>query len=471
MDTNVRGRTHAMAKQWSAILGQNGFLQTMGRRAREVLPHIKQGKVPLAIGVALALVFLLDLVTPTPLAISVLYTIPVALTYWFPLHKHLRRHTRVVLALAVSATLVGLVFGATGQHGPTLAPHLNGEPIDLMNRALGVISQIAVAWVTIRFRLLRAAQVQMIHKLETAVQSAHEFVGIASHELKTPLTGARGYTQLLLRRARRGQLSGIEGGGPEALATIDDMLTRLNLLLDDLLHLARVQDGQVFVRAEQLDMAGLAERAAQQVAQQAPNHTIMVTPESAGNYGVGDSRRVEEVLVNLLSNAVKYSPDGERVEVTVTTAMHVPADIAAIPAHPQRLWSAGRWVNLLPFWSGRSRGRATANESEQGEAENAFDVVVRVRDEGMGIPAAEQARLFERFVRASNAAASRIPGTGLGLYLCRALVEAQGGRIWLDHSEQGHGAVFAFSLPAWVDEQPSLANRRVTDDKRAIHQD
>lgn len=446
----------------------------MGRRSRETWPQIKRGRDPLIIGVTLVLVFVLDLVTPTPVAISMLYTIPVALTYWFPWREHLTYPTRIVLGMALCATLVGLVFGATGQHGPTLTPQLNGDPIALLNRALGVISQIAVAWVTIRFRQIRATQVQLIHKLETALQSAHEFVGIASHELKGPLTGARGYTQLLLRRARRGQLSEIEGHGSEALATIDDMLTRLNLLLDDLLHLARLQDGHVFVRVERLDVAGLAERIAQQVAQQAPNHTLVVTPERAGIYAVGDTRRVEEVLANLLGNAVKYSPAGGRVEVTVTTAPHARPATALVPAHAQRSWSAGRWVNP-PFWPGRSRGRVMANgqrelQREFGpEAENVSDVIVRVRDEGMGIPTAEQARLFERFVRASNAADSRIPGTGLGLYLCRALVEAQGGRIWLDHSEQDHGTVFAFSLPAWVDEQPSLTNRKLTDGKRSAY--
>lgn len=469
MNPDVGSHAHAIAVRWGAFLEHHGLLQGMSQRAREAWPHFKRWRVPLIIGVTLALVFVLDLVTPTPLAISVLYAIPVALTYWFPSREHLRRPTRVVLALALSATLVGLVFGATQQHGPTLAPHLNGNPTDLLNRALGVISQIAVAWVTIRFRLLRAAQAQMVHHLERAVQSAHEFVGIASHELKQPLTGARGYTQLLLRRARHGQLPGIEGRSSEALATIDDMLTRLNLLLDDLLHLARLQDGPVFVQAERLDVAGLAERVAQQVAQQAPNHTLVVTPASAGIFGVGDTRRVEEILVNLLTNAVKYSPDGGRVEVTVTTEMS--AAIAAIPVHPQRSWSAGRW-GAMPFWPGRSRGRVSANERDLGsEAENVYDVIVRVRDEGMGIPAADQARLFKRFVRASNASDSRIPGTGLGLYLCRALMEAQGGRIWLEHSEQGHGTVFAFSLPLWVDEQPSLAGRRVSEDKRATHQD
>lgn len=474
MHIAVWERGRMIAQRWSAFLGQlghRGILQDLGRHVREAWLRVKPRRVPFTIGVTLVLVFVLDLVTPTPLAISMLYTIPVALTYWFP-SQHLRYPTRIVLALAVSATLVGLAFGASGQHGPTLAPHLKGNPIDMLNRVFGVLSQIAVAWVTIRFRLLRAAQAQMNHKLETAVESAHEFVGIASHELKGPLTGARGYTQLLLRRAKRGQLSGIEGGGSEALATIDDMLTRLNLLLDDLLHLARLQDGHFSVRAERLDLAGLAERVAQQVARQAPNHTLVVTPESAGIYGVGDTRRVEEVLGNLLSNAVKYSPDGGLVEVTVASATHPPAAIATIPAHPQRSGSVGRWVNL-PFWPGRSRVRVTTNEQRElgPEPENASDVIVRVRDEGMGIPAAEQARLFERFVRASNAADSRIPGTGLGLYLCRALVEAQGGRIWLDHSEQGHGTVFAFSLPAWVDEQSSFTSSKVTGDKRPTHQD
>lgn len=468
MNINAWERARIIAQAWRAFLGRHQALRGMGERLRKAWSQVKQRRVTLAIGVTLALVFVLDLVTPPRLAISVLYTIPVALTFWLPWRERLNYPTRIVLALAMSATLVGVIFGATAYHGPTLTPHINSDAIDLLNRALGILSQIAVAWVTIRFRHMRAAQTRMIHQLETAVQSAHEFVGIASHELKQPLTGARGYTQLLLRRARRGQSSGGAEQGSEVLTKIDDMLMRLNQLLDDLLHLARLQDGQVFTRAERFDVAELAERMAQQVAEQAPNHTLVVTAESASIYGAGDPRRVEEVLVNLLSNAVKYSPDGGRVEVTVTTAAHTPA---ALPAHPQRLWSADRWINL-PFLPGRSRGHATANEREpEAEAENASEVIVRVRDEGMGIPAAEQARLFERFVRASNAADSHVPGNGLGLYLCRALIEAQGGRIWLDRSEQGYGAVFAFSLPAWVGEQPSPAEGQPAGNKSATRQD
>jgi signal transduction histidine kinase len=76
-------------------------------------------------------------------------------------------------------------------------------------------------------------------------------------------------------------------------------------------------------------------------------------------------------------------------------------------------------------------------------------IVVSVRDEGIGIPDAERARLFQRFARAANAADMDIPGTGLGLYLCRALIEAQGGRVWLARSELGRGSTFSFTLPAW----------------------
>ena len=111
-----------------------------------------------------------------------------------------------------------------------------------------------------------------------------------------------------------------------------------------------------------------------------------------------DVSRTEQVLGNLLSNAIKYSPNGGAVTVIV---------------HP---------------------------DTAQGVAE------LRVRDTGIGIPGAEQARLFHRFSRAENAREQGIPGTGLGLYLCRELVTLQGGRIWFT-SIEGHGTTFYVTFP------------------------
>jgi signal transduction histidine kinase len=111
-----------------------------------------------------------------------------------------------------------------------------------------------------------------------------------------------------------------------------------------------------------------------------------------------DRNRLEQVLVNLVGNAIKYSPAGGPVE-----------------------------VRLTPSTDGQQ-------------------VQVSVQDQGIGIPREQQARLFGRFVRATNAAASGITGTGLGLFLCRELIERHGGQIWVE-SEEGQGATLSFVLP------------------------
>jgi signal transduction histidine kinase len=111
---------------------------------------------------------------------------------------------------------------------------------------------------------------------------------------------------------------------------------------------------------------------------------------------LADRERIQEVVLNLLDNAVKYSPKGRRIRV---------------------------------------RGQVTAN-----------DVIVHVSDLGQGIPLREQERVFERFQRVDNAASRRTQGAGLGLYICRAIVEAHGGRIWV-RSALGKGSRFSFSLP------------------------
>jgi len=116
---------------------------------------------------------------------------------------------------------------------------------------------------------------------------------------------------------------------------------------------------------------------------------------------------------NLLSNAVKYSPKGGAITVSVEIE---PADAA------------------------------DAMDTTAGSAKTAEQVTVRIRDQGIGIPAEEQTQLFQRFARASNGPDHGIPGAGLGLFVCRELLERQGGRIWFESTE-GVGTTFSLTLP------------------------
>lgn len=236
--------------------------------------------------------------------------------------------------------------------------------------------------------------------LKEAERLKDEFIAIAAHELKTPMAAVKGYTGMLLRRSRQDEQSRLADWQREALETMDQATDRLVELTNDLLDVTRIQAGRMELHPEPHDLAALARRVVRRFQGASEQHTLTVAVEGEDDYVVArvDVSRTEQVLGNVLSNAIKYSPNGGPVTVTVRCDM------------------------------------------TEGVAE------LRVRDTGIGIPGAEQARIFHRFSRADNAREQGIPGTGLGLYLCRELVTLQGGRIWFT-SIEGHGTTVYITLP------------------------
>jgi signal transduction histidine kinase len=221
-----------------------------------------------------------------------------------------------------------------------------------------------------------------------------ELISIVSHELRTPLASVLGFTSLLLQRdfedAERRRYLGI----------IDAQSRRLAELLNDFLDAQRVEEGRLEMSFEPLDLASLLREQAQLFSGQSDAHEIRLDLDNEPFLIVGDRDRLGQVLANLLSNAIKYSPDGGVVQL-------------------------------------------------HGERENGV-VRVQVRDEGRGIPRAEQPRIFTKFFR-GDAGASGIGGTGLGLAMAREIVEAHGGHIGFD-SEVGTGSTFWFEVP--IDRGP-----------------
>ncbi len=218
------------------------------------------------------------------------------------------------------------------------------------------------------------------------------FVAAVSHELKTPVALIKGYASTLLRTDAQWSEQTLR----ESLKVIEEEADRLGELIDNLLDASRAQAGRFRIAPVELDLAELIPRVVQKFQTHAPTHqfSVQLAPDLPLVYA--DEARITQVLNNLISNAVKYSPVGSCVYVS---------------AH------------------------ATPNE-----------VVISVRDEGPGIPPEEQARIFERFYRGENAARRGAPGTGLGLYLTRIIVEAHGGRIWVE-SDGVHGSTFHVALP------------------------
>lgn len=229
-----------------------------------------------------------------------------------------------------------------------------------------------------------------------------EFLSAAAHDLRTPLTVLLGQAELLERRLQRDPNATID---PAGIVRIARESRRLRDLVSDLLEAQRLEDVGPSADQEPADVQEVVgsslERYGYDGAQftpDLPDQPILV---------MMDRMRLEQVLDNLLENALKYAPGGPPTEV--------------------RAWT------------------------ENDEAR------ISVADHGMGIPDGERGAVFERFVRASNAQARSDTGLGLGLYICRRIIEGHGGRIWADETPGG-GSTFHVSLPAQVLPKPMDGN-------------
>ncbi|HET8652565.1 MAG TPA: PAS domain S-box protein [Gaiellaceae bacterium] len=221
-----------------------------------------------------------------------------------------------------------------------------------------------------------------------------EFIATASHELRTPLAAVYGAAQTL----RRHDFALDDAGRERFISLIVDESDRLAQIVNQILLANQLEVGRVDLETEPFDAADLVERVVESAKTHAPSNVVIdVRVAPAVPRVAADKDRAQQVLVNLVDNAVKYSPGGGRVEVAVE-----PAE-GAVEFH--------------------------------------------VSDEGMGIPAKEQPRIFEKFYRLDPNMTKGIGGTGLGLYICSELVQRMGGRIWLE-SETGEGSRFSFRLPS-----------------------
>jgi signal transduction histidine kinase len=228
-----------------------------------------------------------------------------------------------------------------------------------------------------------------------------EFVALISHDLRTPLTSIMGYVELALEDVgpalddeRRGYL--------EVVSRSSERLLRL---VDDLLFVARLQAGRLVLTRSQLDLAVIAAQAVEEARPRAEGKQLGLVFSGTGEVPLeGDRGRLFQLLDNLISNAIKFTPEGGQIEVSA---------------------------------------RATPDGG-----------VLEVSDTGIGLASGEAEQVFERFFRSSRVVAQQVPGTGLGLFISRAIVEAHGGTI-AAASRNGGGTAFRVALPARVPE-PAL---------------
>jgi len=231
--------------------------------------------------------------------------------------------------------------------------------------------------------------------LKEASRLKDEFVSVVSHELRSPLTPIRGFVQLVARDLAR------EGGHDPQVGRLNSIaghVDRMTRLVDDLLDVSRLKSGSLEIRTAPTDLADLCADVVRDRSSTTTSHEFSFEPSDQTIVGEWDADRLYQVIDNLVGNAIKYTPAGGSITVS----------------------------------SGFDPATGSA--------------LVTVSDEGPGIAAADRARVFSAFYRTPEAAASRIAGLGLGLYICHELVVAHGGSIEIGDADGG-GAAFKISLP------------------------
>jgi signal transduction histidine kinase len=231
-------------------------------------------------------------------------------------------------------------------------------------------------------------------RLQDLDEAKDEFISMASHQLRTPLTVIKGYISLILD----GMMGEVNDKQRDALQNAMDGAQRMNFVIGDLLNVSRLQTGKFQIENQPSHLDKVVESEIEQLQRAAKNHNLTLEYKKPDNFPVLtlDENKIRQVIMNFIDNAIYYTPPGGKITVALNYD--------------------DKQANFT------------------------------VTDTGLGVPPAERSHLFSKFYRAGNARKMRPDGTGLGLYMAKKVIDAQGGAI-LFHSIEGQGSTFGFILP------------------------
>lgn len=294
------------------------------------------------------------------------------------------------IKLMAHGKLAGIFVVGLGSQDAELSTE-EGSLLDRLGNAIGVALDNKLLYEENQLVLDQLQKSNI--KLKELDETKDEFIGMASHQLRTPLTSMKGYVSMVLD----GDADKITDAQRKLLDQAFISSQRMVYMIADLLNVSRLKTGKFIIESKSTDLSKVVKEEIDQLTETAKGRKLTLTYDKPTNFPVLmlDETKIRQVIMNFIDNAIHYTPDGGHIHI--------------------HLEDKGTTVEF------------------------------RVEDDGLGVPKADQPQLFNKFYRASNAQKARPDGIGLGLFMAKKVIAAQDGVI-LFNSDEGKGSVFGFSF-------------------------